>query len=59
MLQEGAGLFFSDFDDFASLVLAALRADSMRQFWLVAVRTLGHPGRAQMIVRPPRRGSSF
>jgi hypothetical protein len=34
-------LFLLDFDYFAAFVLAAMRADAVRELWLVAIRTLG------------------
>ena len=56
-LRYRTWLLFGDFDDFAALVLAALRAGAMRQFRLVAVRALRRSGQAQVIVRAAGRGA--
>ena len=45
------GLLLLDFDDFASLVLTAVRADAVGQLGLVAVRALRKAGRLQGVVR--------
>ena len=37
-------LFLLDFDDFAAFILAAMRADAVRQLRLVAVGALRKPG---------------
>jgi hypothetical protein len=39
-MREKLGLLF-DFDDFAALIIPALRTSPMRHLLLVAVRTLG------------------
>jgi hypothetical protein len=57
-------LLLLDFDYFASLVLAAVRANPVGQFGLVAVRTFRQAGRLQRIVRaaavrPPLGVSTF
>jgi hypothetical protein len=41
---------FFDLDDFAALIVAALRAGTMRQFALVTIGTLGQRLGSQMIV---------
>ena len=48
--NAGEKLFFCDFDDFAALVLAALRAGAMGEFRLVAVGALGHAGHTEVIM---------
>src|SRR5579885_1415904 len=45
-------LFLRDFDDFAPLVLAAMRADPVRQFGLVAVGTFRQAGGLQAVMGP-------
>ena len=46
-------LLFGDFDDFAALILSAVRANAMRQFRFVAIGAVRHHGAAQGIMRPP------
>jgi hypothetical protein len=50
-------LFFRDFNHFAALVLAAMRAGAMRELGFVAIGALGVAQDAQMIVSPARGGA--
>jgi hypothetical protein len=54
--RELLGLYF---DDFTSLVVAALGASAMRELALVAVRALGERARGQEIVGAPLGGASL
>jgi len=46
----GGRLLLDDLDHFASFILAAVRAYPVRQFRLVAIRTLRHAWMLQRIV---------
>jgi hypothetical protein len=46
-----------DFDDFAPLVVAALRAGAVRELAFVAIRALGERARGQEIMRTPARAA--
>jgi hypothetical protein len=52
-------LRFNDFDYFAALVDAAVRASPVGPDSLMAVGALGHLWRPQRIVRPSRRGAAL
>src|SRR5690242_12794889 len=54
--MSARGLLLLDFDDFASFVLTAVRADAVGQLGLVAVRALREAGRLQGVVRAARGG---
>jgi hypothetical protein len=47
-------LFFRDFDHFAALITAAMRAGAMGKLRFVAVGALGAAGHAQMVVSTAR-----
>jgi hypothetical protein len=47
---RGLALLFADLDDFAALVLAAVRADPVRELGLVAVGAFGPGGRLDRVV---------
>jgi hypothetical protein len=53
------GLFFRDFDHFAALVLAAMRAGAMWKLRFVAIGALSVAEHAQMIVSPASGGALF
>src|SRR5262245_19339015 len=48
-----------DFQDFAPLVVSALRAGAVRHLALVAIRALGERVAAQRIMRAAPRGTGF
>ena len=50
LTRSRRGLFRRGFDDFATLVLSALRADAVGLFRFVAVRALGARGLGQCVV---------
>jgi hypothetical protein len=52
-----AVLFLNDLDNLPAFVLSAVRADAVRELRFVAIRTLGHDGPSQRIVRAARGGS--
>jgi hypothetical protein len=49
-------LFFRNLDHFAAFVAAAVRTSPVWELRFMAIRALGMTERAQMIVRPARRG---